>query len=405
MVHPTQVLVSGPLADFALGFARELLRQGYTVNSACLQMNLMAHLSQWAADEGLDVNGLSDTELERYLKARRRAGYVNHRSREAMQPMLIHLRGLGVAPTPTVSPPDGPVEVMLERYRHYLTVERGLVNTTAHGYVHAVRPFLRNRALPNGIDMDIEHLSTADVTAFVVARCNQQSRGAAKMTVTALRSLLGFLHVEGVIKQSLAAAVPSVAGRRLVGLPKGLEPDQVRRLLASCDRRTRLGRRDFAILTTLVRLGLRIGEVAVLELDDIDWRAGDIVIHGKGKRVERLPLPTDVGEAMAAYLRHARPKSAEGRAVFVRVRAPHRTLSAGGVAAVVLSAASRAGLEHIHAHRLRHTTATQLLGAGASLAEIGQLLRHRRALTTAIYAKVDRDALRTIARPWPGGVA
>jgi len=405
MIHPTQGLVTGPLADFAPGFASELLRQGYTTNSACLQMNLMAHLSHWAADEGLDVNGLSDPELERFLKARRGAGYVNHRSSQALQPMLIHLRSLGVAPTPPVSQPDGPVEVMLERYRHYLTVERGLANTTTHGYVHAVRPFLRDRILPNGLDTDIEHLSTADVTAFVVARCHQQSRGAAKMTVTALRSLLGYLHVAGIIKQSLAAAVPSVAGRRLMGLPKGLEPDQVQRLLASCDRRTRAGRRDVAILTTLVRLALRIGEVAVLQLDDIDWRAGDIVVHGKGKRVERLPLPTDVGEAIAAYLRHARPKNAEGRAVFVRVRAPHRTLSAGGVAAVVLAAASRAGLKHIHAHRLRHTAATQLLGAGASLAEIGQLLRHRRALTTAIYAKVDRDALRTIARPWPGDVA
>lgn len=403
MMHPTQVVVTGPLADFAPGFASELLRHGYTTNSACLQMNLMAHLSHWAAGEGLDVNELSDPELERYLQARRGAGYVNHRSSQALQPMLNYLRRLGVVATPLISLPNGPAEVMLERYRHYLTVERGLAKTTAYGYIHAVRPFLCDRILPNGLD--IEHLSTADVSGFVVARCHQQSRGAAKMTVTALRSLLGYLHVAGIIKQSLAAAVPSVAGRRLMGLPKGLEPNQVQRMLASCDRRTRAGRRDFAILTTLIRLALRIGEVAVLQLEEIDWRAGEIVIHGKGKRVERLPLPTDVGEAIAAYLCHARPKSAEGRSVFVRVRAPHRKLSAGGVAAVVLSAANRAGLGHIHAHRLRHTAATQLLGAGASLVEIGQLLRHRRVMTTAIYAKVDRNALRTIARPWPGGVA
>jgi len=225
------------------------------------------------------------------------------------------------------------------------------------------------------------------------------------MTVTTLRSLLGFLHVEGMITRPLAAAVPSVAARRLMGLPKGLEPDQVTRLLASCDRRTRFGRRDFAILTILVRLGLRVGEVAALELDDIDWRAGEIVIHGKGKRVERLPLPTDVGEAVVAYLRHARPKSAEGRTVFVRLLAPHRTLSASAVTAVVAAAAKRAGLGPIYGHRLRHTVATELLRAGASLPEIGQLLRHRCALSTAIYAKVDREALREIARPWPGGVA
>jgi site-specific recombinase XerD len=368
-------------------------------------MHLMAHLSRWLAGEGLDVHRLCTTEVERFLRVRRAAGYTNHRSSKAMRPMLIYLRGLGVTSTPPISPPDGPVEVVLERYRHYLTVERGLVSTTVRGYVDAVRPFLRDRIVSDGLDLDFEHLSTADVTSFVVARCTQQSRGAAKLTVTALRSLLRFLHVDGVIERPLAAAVPSIARRRLAGLPKGLEPAQVRRLLASCDRRTRFGRRDFAILIMLVRLGLRIGEVAALELDDIDWRAGEIVVHGKGERAERLPLPTDVGEAVVAYLRRSRPENTECRAVFMRIRAPHRALSTGGVAQVVLSAAQRAGLAQIHAHRLRHTAATELLRAGASLPEIGQLLRHRRALTTAIYAKVDREALRTIARPWPGGVA
>lgn len=405
MVHPTRIRISGPLEVFAPGFASELLRQGYTHNSARLQMHLMAHLSRWLAGEGLDVHRLCTTEVERFLRVRRAAGYTNHRSSKAMRPVLVYLRGLGVISTPPISPPDGPVEVVLERYRHYLTVERGLVSTTARGYVDAVRPFLRDRILSDGPDLDFEHLSTADVTTFVVARCTQQSHGAAKLTVTALRSLLRFLHVDGVIEWPLAAAVPSVARRRLAGLPKGLEPAQVRSLLTSCDRRTRIGRRDFAILITLVRLGLRIGEVAALELDDIDWRAGEIVVHGKGKRAERLPLPTEVGEAVVAYLRRGRPENAEGRTVFVRVRAPHRALSTSGAAQVVLAAAQRAGLAQIHAHRLRHTVATQLLRAGASLPEIGQLLRHRRALTTAIYAKVDREALRTIARPWPGGVA
>lgn len=405
MVHPTQICVSGPLNEYAPGFASELLRQGYTANSARLQMHLMAHLSRWLGDEGLDVHRLIAAEVERFFCARRAAGHVNHRTSKAMQPMLTYLRGLGVAPAPPPLSPDGPVDVVLERYRNYLTVERGLARGTVRGYVDAVRPFLCAKILPSGIDLDLEHLSAADVTAFVVARCTQQSRGAARMTVTALRSLLGFLHVEGMIERSLAAAIPSVAWRRLAGLPKGLEPDQVRRILASCDRRTRIGRRDFAILTMLVRLGLRIGEVVALQLHDIDWRAGEIVVHGKGQRTECLPLPTDVGEALAAYLRRGRPAKAEGRSVFVRVRAPHRALSTGGVGNVVLSAAQRASLACIRPHRLRHTAATQLLRAGASLPEIGQLLRHRRALTTAIYAKVDREALRTIARPWPGGVS
>jgi site-specific recombinase XerD len=227
--------------------------------------------------------------------------------------------------------------------------------------------------------LDLADLTAADVIAFVVRRCPQQGQSAAKLTVTALRSLLGFLHVDGTIVQSLAAAVPSVAGRRLSGLPKGLDPDQVRRLLASCDSRTPNGCRDLAVLTILVRLGLRADEVARLALDDIDWRAGEIIVHGKANCTDRLPLPTDVGEAVVAYLRCGRPASARGRTVFVRIKAPHRSLSSSGVTQIVAAAARRAGLGQIHAHRLRHTAATQMLRAGASLPEIGQLLRHRRA--------------------------
>jgi len=188
-------------------------------------------------------------------------------------------------------------------------------------------------------------------------------------------------------------------------LPRGLEPTEVRRLLAACDRRRATGCRDIAILTLLVRLGLRAGEVASLALDDIDWRAGAFVVCGKGNRAERLPLPADVGEALVDYLRRGRPASAQGRTVFVRIKAPHRALTSGGVSQVVAAAGERAGLGLLHAHRLRHTAATSMLRAGGALAEIGQVLRHRRALTTAIYAKVDRDALRTLARSWPDGVA
>jgi len=239
----------------------------------------------------------------------------------------------------------------------------------------------------------------------VLAVCPGRSRGSAKLLVTALRSLLGFLHVEGMLAESLVGAVPSVAGWRLAGLPRGLEPAQARRLLASCDRRTTAGRRDFAILTLLLRLGLRRGEVARLELGDIDWRAGEIAIRGKGSRQERLPLPADVGEAVAGYLRRGRPASAQGRCVFVRVKAPHLPLTPAGVTQVVVSAGKRSGLGEIAAHRLRHTAATEMLRAGATLPEVGQVLRHRSLLTTAIYAKVDREALRTIARAWIGGVA
>jgi site-specific recombinase XerD len=405
MNDPSRVRFFGPLEPFAAGFAAELSRQGYTRNSACAQTRLMAHVSRWLENEGLDAHELYPTEVERFLRVRRAAGYRCHLTKRAMGPILTYLRRLGAVPAPPAASPDGPVSELLERYREYLTVERGLGKPTARVYVDAVRPFLLGRVSPDGLGLDLDRLSAADVRTFVVARCRSQSRSSAKSTVTALRSLLGFLHVEGLSTRALAAAVPSVAGWRLSGLPKGLEPQEVRSLLASCDRRTTTGRRDFAIMVMLARLGLRSCEVSALSLDDIDWRAGTLVVRGKASRVESLPLPADVGHALAAYLRRGRPANAEGRTVFVRVTAPHGALRPSAVTHVVAAAARRAGLRRIYAHRLRHTAATQMLRAGARLPEIGQVLRHRCALTTAIYAKVDRDALRTIARPWPGGVA
>lgn len=402
---PSQIRVLGPLSTFAAGFADELARQGFTAHSVGCLIRLTAHLSRWLIGEGLDASDLGSAKIEQFLRVRRDAGYTDHLSVKAMQPLLRYLVGLGVVPPSPPSKPSGAVEEALEQYRNYLAIERGLGKGTARGYLDAVRPFLQTRLLADGLTLDIAGLSAADVIAFVVARCPQQGRSAAKLTVTALRSLLGFLHVDGVIARSLVSAVPSVAYRRLSGLPKGLDTDQVHRLLSSCDKSTGNGCRDFAVLTMLVRLGLRAGEVSKLRLDDIDWRAGEIIVLGKANCTERLPLPADVGEAVAAYLRNGRPTSAQDRTVFVRIKAPHRALTSGGVTQIVAAAARRADLGQIYAHRLRHTAATQMLRAGASLPEIGQLLRHRRAMTTAIYAKVDRDALRTIARPWPGDAA
>jgi len=319
--------------------------------------------------------------------------------------LLCCLRDAGAVPAAVEPAPEGPVEGLLCRYRRYLVVERGVGASTVRGYAGAVRPFLDGRVRSDGVGLDLEHLRAGDVTAFVVARCPSQPQGSAKLTVRALRSLLGFLYVEGMIARPLADAVPSVAGWRLSGLPKGLSPAEVAGLLESCDRASVVGRRDLAMLMLLARLGLRAGEVARLELDDIDWRAGEIVVRGKGDRRERLPLPAGVGEAIAAYLRDGRPKTALGRAVFVRVKAPHRGLAAGGVSEAVAAGARRAGLGVVHSHRLRHTLAGDLLRAGSSLVEVGQVLRHRSMLTTAVYAKVDLEALRTIVRSWPGGAS
>ena len=404
LIDPSRVRVPGPLAPFVTGFADELARQGYTPLSARNQIRLMADLSRWLLSEDIGAGDLSAANVDRFLCHRRATGSRRLRSIKAARPILSYLYELDVARPPPPAQPNGPVEGMLERYRIYLTVERGLVRETARGYLDSMRPFLVGRVSSDGLALNLEHLCAADVISFVVARCPRQGRSAAKLTATALRSLLGFLHVSGLIERSLTSSVPSVACRRLAGLPKGLEPGQVLGLLASCDKSTTNGSRDFAVLTMLVRLGMRAGEVAKLRLEDIDWRAGAIVARGKANRAERVPLPSDVGEAVAAYLRQGRPASADGRTVFVRIKAPHRAITSGGVTQIVAAAARRAGLGVIHAHRLRHTAATQMLRAGATLPEVGQVLRHRRAMTTAIYAKVNHEALRTIARRWPGDI-
>lgn len=403
MRDPSLVGVIGPLERFAAGFATELARLGYTPRSSQTQLHLMAHVSRWLRAADLDIADLP-RRTQQFLRARLDAGYQHHLTDRSLRPLLAYLQDQGATPLPPTHPPAGPVEETLARYRRYLTVERGLGEATARGYVNAVRPFLQRCVSAGGVTLDIQGLREADVTGFMVVRCAEQSCRPAQLTATALRSLLNFLHVEGAVTRSLVAAVPSVAGRRSAKLPRSLDPDDVQRMLAACDRRTLSGCRDFAVITTLARLGLRVAELANLRLDDLRWRAGEITIHGKGHRVERMPLPTDVGDAIAVYL-DQRPARVLGRTVFVRLFAPLGRLSATAMTQIVAAAAKRAGLGCIHAHRLRHFAATQLLSAGARLPEIQQFLRHARLRTTAIYAKVDYDALRTIARRWPGGVA
>jgi len=399
VVKVLRSIVDGPLVPFVSGFAEELLHQGYTRTSAEQHVCFIAQLDRWMLAEGVGLGELGASVIEGYLAERRAAGYVQYRSARAMRPLLEFLRPLGVLPDPEEEIPLGPVEVLLNRYEQYLLTERGLTPATVRGYVRVVSPFVQGRC--RGDRLDLAALTAADVTGYVLAWCPGRAGDSAKSVVCALRSLLRWLHLTGMVPVSLAPSVPSVAGWKLAGLPKGLEPGQLPRLLAACDRRTATGRRDYAIVLMLARLGLRAGEVAGLGLDDIDWHRGEILVVGKGRRAERLPLPQDVGEALTGYLRRGRPSSAPGRSVFIRVKAPQGPLSSGGVSGVVHDAAKRAGLGVMHAHRLRHTAATAMLRAGSPLAEVGQVLRHRSALTTAIYAKVDRDALAGLAWPWP----
>jgi len=290
---------------------------------------------------------------------------------------------------------------LLAEYADYQGRERGLADATIARHVLALRPFVAARMCDD--QLDLAQLTARDVTEFVVSQSRQRPSSTPYL-VAALRSLLRYLHTAGVTPGGLAGAVPALARWKLAGLPKALPAEQVSALLASCDPKAVSGQRDAAIITMLIRLGLRIGEVAGLRLDDIDWRRGELVISGKGGRCDRLPLPADVGRSIVAYLTGSRPK-VRARQVFLRAYAPHGPMNKRTVTNVVARAAARAGLGVVHAHRLRHSAATAMLSAGASLAEIGQVLRHHDALTTAIYAKVDVAALRGVARRWPSGQA
>jgi integrase/recombinase XerD len=395
----SRVRVGGPLAGYAAGFAGFLAEAGYAPLSAANQVRVLAHLSRWMEGRGLGPGELTGERLEEFLAARRDAGYTCWLSGRGLAPLAAFLRGLGVVPVAGPAAPAGAADVLLGRYRSYLEAERGLAAGTVRYCTDEARGFLSGR------EGRLADLDPAEVSGFVAAECRRRGNGSAKILVTALRSLLRFLVAEGLVAPGLQDAVPAVAGWRGGGLPKALPDGQVAALLAACDRETAIGWRDFAVLTLLARLGLRACEAAALELDDIDWRAATVTVRGKGRRDERLPLPSDVGEALAGYLRDGRPAGGASRRVFLASRAPRGGLSAGAVIEIVRRACLRAGLPEAGAHRLRHSAATEMLRAGAPLAEIGQVLRHRSATTTAIYAKVDHGALAQLAMPWPGGLS
>jgi site-specific recombinase XerD len=387
------------LAIHVDGFARHLAALGYAEATIGDQVRLMAHLSRWLASSALEAGDLTAGRLDAFRRARQPASNSRRLSPRTLDRLLDYLRQVAVVPGPETPTDAGPEATVLARYHGYLVRERGLVPTTVRGYEAVAREFLGSQM---GTNIDLRRLVAADVTQFVVDRCGCHRAGSAQHLPTALRSLLRFLYLEGHTTTQLGSAVPSLAGWRGQAVPRAVDRQQVAKLLRSCPRDTPLGLRDFAILTVLVRLGLRAGEVAALELGDIDWRHGEIMIRGKGNRQERLPLPVDVGEALSAYLHAARRPGRECPQLFLTVLAPIGGLTRWGIADLVHHACDRAGVPRIGPHRLRHTAATEMLRSGVPLADIGQVLRHRSLLTTARYAKVDHLALRTLARSWPG---
>lgn len=387
--------MAGLLAPYAEGFREELLGQGYTQGSAAHQIHLMAHVSRWLEAQGLVPAALDERVASQFAAARRADGYAAQRSARALMPLLGYLRALGVAPPPRMPEPGAAGDRLIGRFAEYLAGERCLAADSIRSYAGVARRFLA--------EVNAAGLTAADVTGFARRECGRRGVASAKATVTGLRALLRFLYLDGQIAAPLAGAVPSAACWQLAALPRAVSPADLARIIDSCDRRSAAGRRDYAIIVLLARLGLRAGEVAALDLGDIDWRQGEITVRGKGSRRDSLPLPVDAGEAVAGWLAGGRPPDTACPAVFVRLRPPHGRLASTSVSYVVRRASARAGVAAAGAHRLRHATAVTMLAAGGTLAEIGQVLRHARPGTTAIYAKADMLALSPLARTWPGG--
>lgn len=378
MKESERVRISGPLARYAAGFAAELAAQGYTDLSLRNHLRVVAHFSRWLEAKRIEVSELTRQSVDRYLRVRRRTRTC-WRSIRGLTPLLMFIGRADI--TDERRPADSDV---VARYRTSL-MARGLSDGIQHVYVDVASAFLDER--------DPARLTPADVTSFV-----RQARPRNAMLLSSLRSVLRFLFRSGETSQPLVFAVPSTPTWKQTSLPKMLEPAQVRAVLSSCDLRTSGGRRDHLVVLLMLRLGLRACEVAALSLDDIHWVEGEIEIRGKGT-TGRLPLPTDVGDAIVSYLQRSRPVT-RMRALFLTRRAPVRAVRAPSIVALVGRVLRHAGIDG-GGHRLRHTAATSMLRHGSSLTEVAQVLRHRHLGTTAIYAKVDRDSLRDLAQRWP----
>jgi site-specific recombinase XerD len=394
----------GLLGPHLGSFADWLSQQGYRRQTGIQKLRLFALLSRWLAEHRISLQQLDQQRIEQFCKTQRTQLRQHRQVRHTLTQLLRHLRQFRVVPDQQPPQIESPTDRVLHEYGLFLAQERGLSQPTLDNYLPVVQRFLIHAFGTKPLRLD--RLGVSTINRFILRDRSKFSPKRVQLTTTALRSFLGFLHLRGQLAAPLAAAVPTVAAWRLSELPQFLEPGQVQQILHSCNRRTPCGRRDYAALLLLARLGLRAGEVVHLSLEDINWRQGEVLVRGKSAREHRLPLPPDVGRALAAYLQKDRP-ACSCRRLFIRMKAPHVGFSSSvAVCDIVRRALSRAHLEpgHKGAHLLRHSLATQMLRGGASLTQIGQILRHQLPQTTEIYAKVDLAALRSLAQPWPGGV-
>jgi integrase/recombinase XerD len=391
--------VEGPLAEFAAGYAVWLAGKGICRRAIRDRVWQFWYLNEWLQSKGLSAGDLDRCRAEEHLSERRDVGCVEWVAPSSLHFPLEYLREIGAAPLDS-EPPAGPIDRLLLDYRQYLLVERRFAARTVAGCDRVARVFFEDLQRRRGT-LDLGVLTAADVSEFLASESRRLNVGGMRGLVSKLRPLLVYVHVSGRVATNLWWAVPRVAETNGRLLPRAVDRETVAALVASCDRSRLVGVRDHAILLLLARLGLRCNEVAGLRLEDVDWRAGELLVRGKGGREDRLPVPVDVGEALAAYLLR-RPPS-ESRLVFLKVYAPVGPMARQTVGQVVVRACERAGVPRIAAHALRHTVATEMLRAGCSLTEVAEVLRHQLLYTTAIYARVDHAALRAVAMPWPGG--
>jgi len=391
----------GELGPHVEGYREWLTQRGYTPLTVRSMLADLGQVGRWMSREALVTAQLDEDAMVAFLAARHAHRGRRELGPRAMVPLLTFLREVGV--TPAGQPSHTPLAVLLGKYRRWMLQERGLAPTTVLRYENTARRFLQQQAVTDGA-LEPAHLTGADTNAFRLRECGRVSAGSAKGRVAELRSVLRFLYLQGLTPLRLGTAVPPVGGWRLATLPPpAMNVAQVQSLLDSCDRTTDVGVRDFAIMTLVARLGLRSIEVARLERRDIDWRAGELMVRGKGRRQDRLPIPSEVGEALVAYLAWGRTP-ADARRLFLTCRAPRGPIRADLVGDVVERACVRAGLPHVGPHRLRHALASELLRQGAGLIAISQVLRHQDLATTAVYAKVDLVTLRLVAQPWSGTI-
>ena len=398
----------GPLADHLDEFVASLTSQQYAPAVVYIKALHAVAFDQWLAKRRATLADLGETHIQRYQRRSRRRhrsilAETRRRERYDVSELLHFLRARGVCKTAGVDPM--PADVIVVSFEQHLQHHRGLATPTIESYSRFAWRFLHERF--GAGEVELRALRPIDPIEFVQRQAERMQPPALKCVVTAIRSFLRYAQYRGEVAPELVAAVPAVASWITTPpLPRAISSDHARRAIASCDVRTSIGLRDRAVLLLLARLGLRAHEIIALQLQDCDWDAGCLRVHSKGGRECLLPMPADVGEAIAAYLQRGRPATAD-RHLFLRSMAPIRGFLPGSYAigSIVRYALQRAKIEapHMGSHQFRHALAVHMLERGASLAEIGEVLRHRSPQTTSIYARVDVGALRSLALPWPGG--